>query len=87
MIWEIQINSGVSELNSRYDVSSNVTMFCNDTKLKILSGFKIAKSSRKVLRAAGEKNQYTTSLSSTSRYCLISQAGRKHTVVFNYLLI
>lgn len=62
-------------------------MFCNDTKLKILSGFKIAKSSRKVLRAAGEKNQYTTSLSSTSRYCLISQAGRKHTVVFNYLLI
>lgn len=43
MIWEIQINSGVSELNGRYDVSSNVTMFCNDTTLKVLSGFKIAK--------------------------------------------
>lgn len=40
MIWEIQINSGVSELNDRYDVFSNVTMFCNDTKLKIIFGFK-----------------------------------------------
>lgn len=50
MIWEIQINSGVSGLNGRYDVSSNVTMFRNDTKLKILSGFKIAKVVEKYYR-------------------------------------